>query len=290
MGDSQFSCDVRHGTTTLFSALNVIDGTIIGHKMQRHRQQEFIRLLHRIEREVPADDTVHVILDNIAVQDGQRHEHGPDPCCLRHDLPRDRPPVPLSRIAHDRYLVSHLGFHIFFIRIIEFALWRPTMIDAQLFTDHSFRGWRAKPRKAVRLEIHALAETGGVPAVVRDLSEHGLRLETAADLTAGDQFEVKLPMSENLLAEVVWSEGGSHGCKFSRPIPKSVVSAAALLSPIEQAPLRNDERPGVIDEFLDQTKPQASDKIWYGAAVILFILICTALVVIAGLVRQIASE
>jgi transposase len=56
----------RHGTTTLFAALNVIDGTVIGQNMQRHRHQEFIRFLNRIEREVPADKAIHVILDNYA--------------------------------------------------------------------------------------------------------------------------------------------------------------------------------------------------------------------------------
>jgi hypothetical protein len=43
----------RHGTTTLFAALNVLDGTIIGRNMQRHRHQEFIRFLNAIEA-VPA--------------------------------------------------------------------------------------------------------------------------------------------------------------------------------------------------------------------------------------------
>jgi len=56
----------RHGTTTLFAALNVLDGTVIGQNMQRHRHQEFIRFLNRIEREVPADKAIHVILDNYA--------------------------------------------------------------------------------------------------------------------------------------------------------------------------------------------------------------------------------
>jgi transposase len=56
----------RHGTTTLFAALNVLDGTVIGQNMQRHRHQEFIRFLNRIEREVPKDKAIHVILDNYA--------------------------------------------------------------------------------------------------------------------------------------------------------------------------------------------------------------------------------
>ena len=56
----------RHGTTTLFAALNIPDGTVIGQNMQRHRHREFIRFLNRIEREVPADKAIHVILDNYA--------------------------------------------------------------------------------------------------------------------------------------------------------------------------------------------------------------------------------
>ena len=56
----------RHGTTTLFAALNVLDGTVIGQNMQRHRHQEFIRFLNRLEREIPAGKVVHVILDNYA--------------------------------------------------------------------------------------------------------------------------------------------------------------------------------------------------------------------------------
>jgi transposase len=60
----------RNGTTTLFAAMNVLDGTVIGRNMQRHRHQEFIRFLNAVEREVPAGKTVHAILDNYAA-----HKH-----------------------------------------------------------------------------------------------------------------------------------------------------------------------------------------------------------------------
>jgi len=54
----------RNGTTTLFAAFDVLEGSIIGRCMQRHRHQEFIRFLNAIEREVPVGKVVHVILDN----------------------------------------------------------------------------------------------------------------------------------------------------------------------------------------------------------------------------------
>ena len=55
---------IRNGTTTLFAALNVLDGTVIGQCMQRHRHQEFLRFLNRLERDIPAGKLVHVVLDN----------------------------------------------------------------------------------------------------------------------------------------------------------------------------------------------------------------------------------
>jgi transposase len=60
----------RHGTTTLFAALNVLDGTVFGRCMQRHRHQEFIRFLTAVEAAVPADKLIHAVVDNYAT-----HKH-----------------------------------------------------------------------------------------------------------------------------------------------------------------------------------------------------------------------
>ena len=54
----------RHGTTSLFAALDVKAGTIIGKCMPRHRAQEFRRFLDTVENTVPADLDIHVIMDN----------------------------------------------------------------------------------------------------------------------------------------------------------------------------------------------------------------------------------
>jgi transposase len=60
----------RNGTTTLFAALNVLDGTVLGRCMQRHRHQEFLRFLNAVEAAVSAGKLVHAILDNYAT-----HKH-----------------------------------------------------------------------------------------------------------------------------------------------------------------------------------------------------------------------
>jgi transposase len=55
---------IRNGTTTLFAALNVLEGRVIGRCMQHHRHQEFIRFLNAVEAEIPAGKQVHAIMDN----------------------------------------------------------------------------------------------------------------------------------------------------------------------------------------------------------------------------------
>jgi transposase len=60
----------RNGTTTLFAALNILDGTVIGRNMQRHRHQEFIRFLNTVEAQVPPRKAIHAIVDNYAT-----HKH-----------------------------------------------------------------------------------------------------------------------------------------------------------------------------------------------------------------------
>ena len=54
----------RHGTTTLFAALQVVEGRVIGECYPRHRHQEFLKFLRRLDAEFPGRTTLHLILDN----------------------------------------------------------------------------------------------------------------------------------------------------------------------------------------------------------------------------------
>ncbi len=60
----------RHGTITLFAALNYLDGKLIGQTAPRHRHQEWLRFLKKLDAETPGDLTLHLILDNYAT-----HKH-----------------------------------------------------------------------------------------------------------------------------------------------------------------------------------------------------------------------
>lgn len=77
----------RNGTTTLFAALDVLTGAVIGQCLPRHRHTEFIRFLNTIDREVPAGLQVHLILDNYST-----HKH----------------------FEVDRWLQRHKRFHLHF--------------------------------------------------------------------------------------------------------------------------------------------------------------------------------
>lgn len=78
----------RHGTTTLFAALNMLDGTVIGECMPRHRSREFIRFLKTIDANTPKRLALHLIVDNYCTHKS--------------------PPV-------KRWLKKHPRFHLHFI-------------------------------------------------------------------------------------------------------------------------------------------------------------------------------
>src|SRR3974377_1957112 len=54
----------RHGTTTLFATFNILTGKVIGTCQGRHRGREFVKFLHHLEQEVPADLEIHLVVDN----------------------------------------------------------------------------------------------------------------------------------------------------------------------------------------------------------------------------------
>jgi len=78
----------RHGTTTLFAALSMLDGRIIGACMPRHRHKEFLKFLEQVDRETAADLALHLIIDNYCT-----HKHA----------------------AVARWLRRHPRFHLHFI-------------------------------------------------------------------------------------------------------------------------------------------------------------------------------
>jgi hypothetical protein len=90
---------------------------------------------------------------------------------------------------------------------------------------------RASARRTLRLRVPTLLPTNATEAVIHNLSERGLLVETTSTLDLGDALEVELPEAGDTAAHVVWVRGNFAGCEFVSPLPKAAVSAALLRSP-----------------------------------------------------------
>ena len=80
----------RHGTTTLFAALNTLDGSVISMCQPRHRHGEWLKFLRLIDRRTPKHLSLHLIVDNYATHSHQRAEVARPPPALRHALHTDQ--------------------------------------------------------------------------------------------------------------------------------------------------------------------------------------------------------
>ncbi|MGB3806027.1 MAG: PilZ domain-containing protein [Erythrobacter sp.] len=110
-------------------------------------------------------------------------------------------------------------------------------------------------RGANRRTVHLSMSVEGSPeeamATIHDMSETGLRLETACKIDPEETLIVELPFLGVTEAKVIWSDGNFHGCEFLSPMSKGAVSAAILRSrpypserrnaaPIEEIPVGTD--------------------------------------------------
>src|SRR5271154_1731593 len=121
----------RHGTTTLFAALNVLDGSVITQCRPRHRHQEFLSFLNHLDRHVPAVLTVHLIADNYAT-----HKH---------------PRVKAWLARHPRYHIHYTPTYASWLNQVErwFAL-----ITQQAIRRGSFRSVRELVHKIDHYVTH----------------------------------------------------------------------------------------------------------------------------------------
>lgn len=103
---------------------------------------------------------------------------------------------------------------------------------------------RGATRRSLRLEVQASSPNNVSSALIRNLSERGLLIETAIDLAVGETIQVALPEAGTCEAQVIWRDRSFAGCEFLRPVPRAAVSAALLLAPVERpAEARLADRP-----------------------------------------------
>ena len=121
----------RNGTTTLFAALNVLDGQVIGPCQQRHTHVEWLRFLKKIDSETPKDKTLHLIADNYAT-----HKHP---------------------VVQD-WLAKHPRFHMRFTPTSASWLNRVERFFRSIATDRLARGvFRSVPELIAAIHEHIAA-------------------------------------------------------------------------------------------------------------------------------------
>lgn len=104
---------------------------------------------------------------------------------------------------------------------------------AEILTDAPVLDERSAARRTLRLQVSASTSAASTSAVIHNLSENGLQLETAIALQVGEALHVDLPHAGTTTALVVWKRGKLVGCEFTSPVSKATVSAALLLAPAQ---------------------------------------------------------
>jgi hypothetical protein len=103
-------------------------------------------------------------------------------------------------------------------------------LRAEVLSLHEDDCKRGHVRHLLSLPVEG-AIASGVDALVHNLSESGMLIETLDDLTVGEVIQVELPQASARSVEVVWKRGQLFGCQFEQPIAKASVSASLLRSP-----------------------------------------------------------
>lgn len=129
----------------------------------------------------------------------------------------------------------------------EFA--RP--LQAEIYKES--RGAR---RRTLVLATDIESPETNAKALIHDLSESGLRIQTNAGLITGESLFVELPFIGSTETRIVWQDGTYFGCEFLTPISRGTVSAALLRSTVDRT---GDEPQTVVEELPVGIKPSLEE-------------------------------
>jgi hypothetical protein len=101
-------------------------------------------------------------------------------------------------------------------------------LQAAISFTPSSQGRRRSARRTLRLGIAVSSSQDWTKALIHDLSETGLMIETAAELVEGETILCDLPVAGSTEAQIIWNWQNYYGCEFLTPITKAAVSAAVL--------------------------------------------------------------
>lgn len=151
---------------------------------------------------------------------------------------------------------------------------------AELRTDAPILDERSAARRTLRLEVSA-SDGGATRALVHNLSERGILIETSAELQVGEALQVDLPRIGMTTALVVWTHGRFAGCEFVHSVSTAAVSAALLLAPHRHVDTREirlqsvtplSEHRGSLDQLI------SANQMWVMISLVVSTVVALALV------------
>lgn len=143
---------------------------------------------------------------------------------------------------------------------------------------------RSAVRRSLRLGVSASFSGEVAMALILNLSETGLLMETLVELAVGETLRIEFPDANAASARVVWTEGYLAGCEFYQAVPSAVVSAAQLRSSISGGQWASDE-PELIPDLSTNVDAQDYDE----SLIHTVIFIVTSFISVAALLIFLAA-
>lgn len=163
---------------------------------------------------------------------------------------------------------------------------------AELRTDGGPANKRGSARRALRLEVVTSSQRDAATALIHNLSERGLLIETAVALAIGETIHVDLPEAGTSKVRVVWTRGLFFGCEFVEPVSKASVSAALLLAPpTPSRPIHEPVEAASLDDteagttWLQRTEELENPLIKIAAAASLILSLFAVLIFLYALLK-----
>ena len=120
-------------------------------------------------------------------------------------------------------------------------------VSAEIITQQLIGDERAAVRRTLRLGVSTYSSGEVAMALILNISETGLLIETIVKFAVGEMLQLDIPETSSTMVRVVWTEKLLVGCEFVDPVTTGVVSAARLKSDIETGDARDDVTTEVAD-------------------------------------------
>ena len=152
-------------------------------------------------------------------------------------------------------------------------------LTAEIFTERLIGDERAAVRRTLRLGVSTHSSGEVTTALIVNMSERGLLIETALGLAVGDTLLVDIPEASGSAVRVVWTDNLRAGCEFVGPVSTGAVSAARLKSQLSAAGSVNELR-AVPDlaARVEQGDPDGS-SIQTAIVIVIYIISLVALII-----------